>query len=1334
VKDSPDVPSANDEMDDDAVDRVIDSIADGDSIDWSALESSALTTEERQSLDCLRLVDGIAEAHRAGDNRAVSVPGDAPPLPSIEFRGTERFVLERCLGSGAFGTVYQAYDSQRRGHVALKVLNRVDAGALYRLKQEFRALADLSHPNLVSLYELLCDGGRWFISMELINGLEFVQFVEDAPRETEDVPGPGAASRVSQARRRGGRRRLTPAGVIKLEESLRQLGDGLAYLHSTGRLHHDIKPANVLVTPQGRVVLLDFGLVTEFGTGREDTIDFGTPAYMSPEHGTAAGFTAATDWYSVGVILFKVLTGTLPFEGSLTEVIAAKRERDAPEPRERVGDVPAHLNELCRRLLSRLPAVRFTAVDSLLRLRGSDQPARSVRASSPATPASSSLVGRTTHLRALMDAFESAKAGREVTVYVHGGSGLGKTALVQRFLEMVREREPDAVVLSGRCFERESVPYKALDGIVDALTRYLKRLPHATIEALLPRDVLALTRVFPILRRIDAVGEARQRALDIPDSQELRRRAFGAFRELFARLSSRHAVVLCIDDLQWGDADSSTLLTELLRPPDAPMLLLVAAYRTEEAESTVALQMLLRNYAAAKGDGSAREVVVRELSPSEAGVLADRLLADADGTSQQAGAIVREAGGNPYLLAELVRFVKTTNRDVTLPSSPQTDAALPHMREITLDEMIMTRVRQLPHPARRLLEILAVFGRPLDPSAACRTAGIEQQELEVCALLRAERLSRTRVTADREEIETYHDRIRETVVAHLSPDRLKAHHGALALALESVGADPEVLATHFQGAGDHAQASRCAIIAADRAADALAFDRAARLYRLALDLMLPDYVDRHAIEVRLGDALSSAGRGRDAAQVYLSAALGTKAAEELELWRRAAEQLLRSGHLDEGHETIRAVLSKMGMKLAASPRRALLSMFMRRAAVRLRGLRFRERDASQISAETLMRIDACWSVAMGLGIVDHVRGADFQARHMLLALSAGEPYRVARAIAMEIAYASVPGGPRARRRVGKLTEIAQALADRVDHPQLLGLLNLVRGTAANMLGDWKQSSQLCEAAETILRERCTGVGWELAASHLYALLSHSYLGDISQLSRRLPSLIQEARDRNDLNAVVNLRTRLSYLPFLAADDIDGARSEVRGGMAGWSQRRFTAQHYFELHAITEIALYAGDGIAAWSAVAQSWPALERSLLLRVQRVHIEALSLRARAATAAAAHQSLQQAQLLRVADRAIDQLRHTNLPYAMALADVVEAGGQVTRDRKPEALALLDAAVRGFAAADMPLHAAAAQRRLGQLNGSASDQTSADAWMTAHDVSNPRGMADLLAPGAYLP
>src|SRR6185436_7986417 len=141
----------------------------------------------------------------------------------------------------------------------------------------------------------------------------------------------------------------------------------------------------------------------------------------------------------------------------------------------------------------------------------------------------------------------------------------------------------------------------------------------------------------------------------------------------------------------------------------------------------------------------------------------------------------------------------------------------------------------------------------------------------------------------------------------------------------------------------------------------------------------------------------NAGRGPEAALAYREAALREPRTGAIELQRRAAEQLLRSGHIDGGLAAIHEVLAAVGMKLARTPRRALFSLLLRRAQVRLGGLGFRERDASRLSSEELIRIDPCWSVAMGLGFVDTLRGADFQARHLLLATRAGEPYRVARA-------------------------------------------------------------------------------------------------------------------------------------------------------------------------------------------------------------------------------------------------------------------------------------------------------------------------------------------------
>ncbi len=1265
---------------------------------------------------------------------ATALPASGPRSEPISVAGAvlkDNYEILDELGHGGMGVVYRARDRARGEIVALKILKARGHSALTRFKHEFRALAGVVHPNLVRLHELISDGWDWFFTMELIDGTDLLTHVQ----QKDHVAGPDGAGAPSLSSPPGEVQAgleshpytgLSVHQLGRLRNALGQLARGVLALHDAGKLHRDIKPTNVMVERGGRVVLMDFGLVAELEeTGRYQSTDphiLGTAVYMAPEQAAAQPVSMASDWYSVGALLYEALTGRPPFIGSPLDLLMKKQTVDPPAPHDVVVGVPADLDALCVELLSRDPATRPDGREVLSRL-GNELGGAGAPTSGRTPRISHLLIGRERHLAALSAAFESVTGGQTVTLYAHGPSGVGKSALIQHFLDDVAHRE-NVVVLTGRCYERESVPYKAFDSLVDGLAAFVSSLPQHVAQELMPRDVSSLRRIFPVLQRVPAVAAAPRRDLDVPDLQELRRRAFTALRELLARLGDRKRLVLFIDDLQWGDIDSAALLAELMRPPDPPVLMFLGCYRSEDDKTSPFLLSLRTATQSSRAAGERRELAVEPLTLLEAETLALELLNDGDPSLRAwGGDIARESEGNPFFVQVLVK---------SLQSAPESTDRASSTGGITLDQALWARVLRLPETSRRLLEIIAVSGGPLGLNEASHAAELGKDERSALEELDEAKLIRVRSTdpVRMREIETYHDRVRESIVNHLPPVALESHHRRLAIALEaSAAVDPEVLAVHFRGANELAKSSLYYATAADSAVETLAFDRAAMLYRHALELG-PTPGDQ-ALRKKLADALANAGRGSEAARAYLDAASIATDDAALELRRRAAEQFLISGHVDDGLAALQVVLTKVGMKLPGSPWGALLSLQLRGTVLRLRGLDFRRVDVERIPQDDLTRIDICWSVAVGLSLIDIVRGADYQRRGLLLALRAGEPFRIARSLAFESAQVSIAGKSSARWTT-RLLEAAENLSSSVNKPYVFGLLWAVKGIQAFLNGSWKKSHELSEKALKIFREQCTGVAWELDSMHNFTLWSLTYMGEVAELSKRRPALLKEAQDRGDHYAITNLSTSHTMAVVrLGADDPEGARVELKA-IDQWTQKGFHIQHHIALLARVLIDLYLGEGLAAWSYVSTKWPAYTDSLLFRVQQIHIDALQLRGRSALAAAMTAS-DPAPLWRDAEAAARKLERKNAHWATAHARFLRAGVAAGRGDLSSAVALLAAASRGFDGTDMRLYATVTRRRLGQLLGGDEGRVlveKANSWMTDQTIRNPARMTAMYAPG----
>ena len=739
--------------------------------------------------------EGVVDSHelnRKSDSSSQSPLAKSPQasrpleLIAVELEDHPRFKNINLVGYGGMGVVYSAIDSDTQEKVSLKSLadNSLSTEVL---KSEFRVLSNLRHPNLVAFKELHVHKGRPFFTMEYVDGDSFdTYFTEVRTRSCGN---------------------WTTESIRDVCEKFSQLAAGLIFLHESNFVHRDVKPSNVLVTPSGRVVLLDFGLAGFFHTRKALTVG-GTLSYMPPEQASGNHIRPVSDWFSFGVMLFEVLFGRRPFDGNNCEVLIAKLFKDIEIPNDLRQGIPQNLLDLVVSLLSISPEQRPQSIVTLGVLRecagGSKQ--RSSQKDDRKMP----FLGRQESLESLKNSLAMLQSKPETYVcLVEGESGVGKTRLISEFTELC-QADDQILILKGQCYEQERIPYKAIDILMSKLATECKKEKLFENSGNADIDLGPLKKVFPCFQKVPSVTNA-----DL-NSDDDRSAAITELRNILSILSHRRQLVLFIDDVQWADPDSGALLSEVIA--GIPILLICAHRCMQNANSFVSQIM---NACQAP----VQKVFVRPLENLHAEQLLQQMFPRID--QQSLESTLKAAKGIPLMLSAIGRRAAFTDgrlAEVSAQDNKPTGSS------------IINWENDLEPDARRLLQIICTASDPMQQGVAMKVWGERQHFDEILSTLFYKQYIRLVSLGSGVALAPFHDIVRQGVSHRMKLSDRRFLHNSIAETLESHGGVlPGKLAYHFQEAGVTEKSSHYYDLAGDLASQSLAFGEAVSAYSNALE-------------------------------------------------------------------------------------------------------------------------------------------------------------------------------------------------------------------------------------------------------------------------------------------------------------------------------------------------------------------------------------------------------------------------------------------------------------------------------------------------------------------
>jgi tetratricopeptide (TPR) repeat protein len=728
----------------------------------------------------------------------------------------QRYLIKTPVGKGGMGVVYQAYDGLLEREVAIKVLSELAVGepGNAKLMREAQSAAQLNHPNVVSIF----DAGEWGKSLYIV-----MEMVRGEPLST----GHGYS-------------------IKEILSIARQLCAALHHAHSQGIIHRDLKPENVIITSNGTVKLMDFGLARSIEASRlsSEGMIVGTVYYLAPEQALGEKVDGRTDLYSLGVLLYELVAGRLPFEGDdPLMVISQHLHTPAKPPSTYKQEVPASLDGLILNLLSKHPEDRMgsagevlEAIDRLLslQLEGISAGERPLLQRLESTR----LVGRKREFDEINYTWQRAISGEGQALLISGEPGVGKTRLAQEAVSAARLQ--GAHVLQGGCYENEAVnPYLP---VTEALRDWTHSQPDEVLRNLPLQTAVEMAKLAP---EIDVrIGPLQPNPALSPDLERMR--LFDHLSRFLGSLAAQGGLLFFVDDLHWADPGSISFLHYLLRRLRGERLLLLGAYREIELDRAHPLASALVDW---NRERLVTRIQVGRLDEKGCADLLAAMFGQNEVSPEFSQAIYNETEGNPFFIEEVVKALVDQGQ-IYLENGEWErleigELAIPQ----SIKEAIGRRLDRLSSKTVDVMHHAAFLGKSFlfDELASTSPSPGEDTLLDAIDEAIAAQLIRAG-GADR--FSFTHDKIREVLYEEQNPVRRRRLHQRIGEGLEKLysgketGAHIQDLAFHFLHSGDLHRALAYSLSAANSARKIYANDEAITYFQYAAEcataLDLPD--------------------------------------------------------------------------------------------------------------------------------------------------------------------------------------------------------------------------------------------------------------------------------------------------------------------------------------------------------------------------------------------------------------------------------------------------------------------------------------------------------------